>query len=480
MMKSIKIFLLLIMIMMSGCKARKDCSLIVNDIRRELSAGNLSRVRQIADSLHRSCPSKESVLSEADSLAQIAERIALDFSLTENQVLDQIEKRAVSFSGQEKLKWEEKGWLEYRLIDGQKMYFKRTVSNLLLLKRFYEQKDLWKKDAEKDPEMIFRLNHTVKACELAGGKSDPAEPVKVEIEYSITVHPDAVPDGETVRCWLPWPKSNYQRQGKIKLLGTSEQEYTISPDTAIHSTLYMEKKVQKGVPTTFRIRFSYESCAQHFNISGIKTMPYDKGSDIFKKYTAQQPPQIVFSDKIKMMADSITGSEDNPAEIARKIYMWFKENIPWTGALEYSIMADIPGYVLEHRRGDCGMQTLLYISMLRYKGIPVRWQSGWMIPPGSENLHDWCEIYFEGAGWIPSDVSYDLQNSGNQQIREFYFSGIDSYRMIVNDGLSGNLYPAKHFMRSEPYDFQRGEVEWKEGNLYFDKWNYDIKIDYLK
>ena len=41
------------------------------------------------------------------------------------------------------------------------------------------------------------------------------------------------------------------------------------------------------------------------------------------------------------------------------------------------------------------------------------------------------------------------------------------------------LYPAKRFPRSETVDFQRGEVEWKGGNLYFDKWSWNIKVDYL-
>jgi hypothetical protein len=158
--------------------------------------------------------------------------------------------------------------------------------------------------------------------------------------------------------------------------------------------------------------------------------------------------------------------------------MWFKENIPWTGALEYSIMPNIPEYVLSNRRGDCGMQTLLFMSMLRYKGIPVRWQSGWMVPQGSENLHDWCEVYFEGAGWVPADISYDLQDSDIAELREFYLSGIDSYRLIANDGIAGSFYPEKKYMRSDPYDFQRGEVEWKGGNLYYDKWDYEMKIEF--
>ena len=465
--------------MISGCKPQVECSQVLNNMVKEMDAGNLSRVRVMADSVKRSCKGNEFVSFKADSLMLIADRIEIDFSLDEEEVRDQIEKRTGAFAEEDKLLWEEKGWLEYRLIDNKKKYFRRSVSNLILLKKFYEEKDLWLKEIREDPQMIFRLKHTSAAVKLSGKQSDPSVPVNVRIKYTITVNPDVVPDGETIRCWMPWPKSNHHRQQKVELLSTSSQEYLISPDTAIHSSLYMEEKAKRGIPTIFSISYRYVSGAQYFNISAFETLPYDKESDNFKKYTSEQPPQIIFSDEIKQLADRITGKDEDPAEIVRKIYMWFKENIPWTGALEYSIMADIPDYVLKHMRGDCGMQTFLYISMLRYKGIPVRWQSGWMIPPGGENLHDWCEVYFEGVGWVPSDISYDLQNSELREIREYYLSGIDSYRIIVNDGIAGNLYPEKQFMRSEPYDFQRGEVEWKGGNLYFDKWDYDIKIEFF-
>jgi hypothetical protein len=478
-MKKITILLLtFLVIIMTSCNSGHDSALVVNAMLRELNAGNLSRVRIMADSVKRTFPENKALVFKADSLEQLAGRIAIDFQVNEEEVNKQIEKRIGPFTEADKLKWEEKGWLEYRLTDGKKMFFRRAVSNLILLKNFYEDHPQWLKSNAEDPDMIFRLKHTTEVVK-SGSHGKPAVPVNVEITYTITVHPDAVPEGETVRCWMPWPKSNHIRQKNVKLLGTSNSEYRISPDTAIHSTLYMEGKARKGLPTTFSLSFRYETSAIYYDLSAIKILPYDRNSLIFKKYTSEQPPQINFSENIKHLADSITEGANDPVEVVRKLYMWFKENIPWTGALEYCIMDDIPGYVFKHRRGDCGMQTFLYMSMLRYKGIPVRWQSGWMIPPGSENLHDWCEIYLEGAGWIPSDVSYDLQNSETREIREYYLSGIDSYRMIINDGVSGNLYPYKYFMRSEPYDFQRGEVEWNGGNLYFDKWDYDIKIDYL-
>lgn len=58
-------------------------------------------------------------------------------------------------------------------------------------------------------------------------------------------------------------------------------------------------------------------------------------------------------------------------------------------------------------------------------------------------------------------------------------SGIDSYRLIVNEGVAGSMWPEKKFLRSDPLDFQRGEVEWKGGNLYYDKWDYEMQIEYL-
>jgi transglutaminase-like putative cysteine protease len=479
-MNKLRLLLPSLLILLFGCRNSSDSAQILEDLQENLDYGNLSAVIQVADSLKKNSSEKSEILHLADSLEDIAKRTAIDFCVTEKQVITQLEKLNGPVSSEQKSSWEEKGWLEWRLIDGEKMYFKRAASNLQLLKTFHEQKDKMVADTVNDPEMLFRLKHTEQVIHSADNQTNPVVPVKMNITYTITVHPDVVPEGEKVRCWLPLPKEGQARQKDINLIKTSYPEYTISPDTSIHSTIYMEATAKKGEPTVFQISYSYISSARHFNMQTIKALPYDKTTENYQKYTIEQLPHICFSDAVKNLADSITGNEQNPASIVRKIYFWFKENIPWAGALEYSIIPNIPEYVIKNRRGDCGMQTFLFISMLRYKGIPARWQSGWMMPPDNENLHDWSEVYYEGTGWVPVDISYDLQKSKDPVIRNFYLSGIDSYRLIINDGVSGPLHPAKKYMRSEPNDFQRGEVEWKGDNLYFDKWDYDMKIEYPK
>ena len=49
--------------------------------------------------------------------------------------------------------------------------------------------------------------------------------------------------------------------------------------------------------------------------------------------------------------------------------------------------------------------------------------------------------------------------------------------MIFNLDYGCELVPPKKSMRSEPADFQRGEVEMDGKNLYFDQWKYDMQIE---
>ena len=463
-----------------GCSRSQDVTNLLAQIQKEMSGGNLSHAKTLADSFKKTYPKNLLLINKADSLAQIAERIGIDFSLTEPQVISRLEKIVPGFSPDDKTLWENLNWLEWRMINGEKRYFYRAATNLLLIKGFHLQRAMRDSLLANDPQILFRKHHTDSIINMSVNSTNPVMPVEMAITYTVTVMPDAAPEGEIVKCWLPWPKELHPRQQKVKLITTSQDKFQIAPDSAIHRTIYMEAKAEKGAPLIFRISYSYQSSGQYFNMNDLKISPYDKSSSLYKEYTSEQLPHICFTDRIKQLADSITGAEEKPAEIVKKIYYWCSNNIPWAGALEYSIMPNIPEYVLQYRKGDCGMQTFLFMSMVRYKGIPVKWQSGWMMDREGENLHDWCEVYYEGVGWIPVDVDHELQFSENTKTREFYISGIDSYRLIVNDGISGIFYPPKQFMRTEPYDFQRGEVEWSGGNLYFDKWNYNMKIEYKR
>ena len=410
------------------------------------------------------------------SLIDVANRIKADFSLTGRE-LDVILKRELrGYSVADSELWNRNNWLEFRVIDRKRYYFKRAVPNLKLILK--SRNLLPVDDKTSDVQSAFCLDHTGKIVPLSRPDGRPVMPVKLKVNYQLKVKADAVPDGETVRCWLPWPHENHLRQSGVRLKNTFPSNYFIAPDSVEQRSIYLEQKSVKGKPLVFELQFEYVSRSQYFDLNNLQKHSGIRPPPNFSRYTAEQYPQIVFTQEIKHLADSIVAGATNEVEKVRRIYYWINDKIIWTGALEYSIIPFIPGYVLANQRGDCGMQTLLFMTMARYEQIPVKWQSGWMMHPGAVNLHDWCEVYYDGIGWVPLDMSFNLQKSTDIRLKEFYISGIDSYRLIVNDGIASSLVPEKKFARSEPYDFQRGEVEWKGGNLYFNQWDYQMDVKY--
>jgi len=458
-------------------KANKIHSL--SEIESAFQKGQFSLSTQWANILLNKNKQDLKTEEKLKSYVNLADRIKADFTLSEAETEVRLKKAFGTYSQEDKALWERNKWLEFRLINDKKYYFKRAVSNLKLILAGQKSKPKGTQGLVNDKFSLFKIEHSGKV--IASSKPDhkPVVPVNMKVTYRVSVNADAVPDGETVRCWLPWPREIHERQRDVILIKSIPEKHTIAPDNVEQRSIYFEQPALKGKPTVFEIQYTYQSSAQYFDLNKLKALPYKTTSANFKKYTTQRYPQIVFTNKIKHLSDSITEGTSDPKEIVRKLYYWINDHIIWAGALEYSIMPDIPGYVLENKRGDCGMQTLLFMTMARYKGIPVKWQSGWMMHPGEQNLHDWCEVYYEGTGWVPLDMSFNLQNSNDQQVKEFYISGIDAYRLIINDAIGSQFVPNKKYPRSEPYDFQRGELEWRLGNLYFTDWEYTMHVEYF-
>ncbi len=413
--------------------------------------------------------------------ADLQQRILTDFCLTDSQVKDYIRKYIPQVNDSMMRQWEESKALECMLIDGKKCYFINAGPNL-----FRIDSTCYSIKVEKEGISLSKgeeVNRThlpeVIAAVKKQGKAI-VEPKRMRVTYTLSVKPNVVPKGEIVRCWLPFPRKDQKRQTDVKLLRASEWEYVLSPDSCRHSTLYMEKKAVAGEPTVFSETFEYTSSAEWHQLKPECIIPYDTASVSYKEYTSERETHIRFTPRIRQLAANLTAGESNPLLQAQRIFRWVNDQFPWAFAREYSTIENIPEYVLDHRHGDCGQVTLLFITLCRCVGIPAHFQSGFMMHPGAWNLHDWAEIYFEGIGWVPVDQSFGISSfASDMDERMFYCGGIDSWRMIVNSDYSMPLVPGKKYPRSEIVDFQRGEVEWEGGNLYFTQWDYSMKIEYL-
>ena len=450
------------------------------EINLQISQGNFAQAQILIEGKLAEKDLPEIEKYELRFQIDVMDRIRKDFKRTREEVTTSLKKYYPELSDELFTNWEKDNSLEMKLIDGEKRYFNNAVPNLFRInKEAKKQKE--KVDGVKiDPLETFLKDYIPKVYEATSSSSERIVlPVKMKIKYSLTVKPNAVPDGEIIRCWLPYPKETNLRQTEIQLLRVSKNEYTIADDKNLQRTLYLEETAKKDQPTKFEMELTYTSKAEFVNLFESK-MPitFDQTKDVFDEFTKEEFPHIIFTERIKNLSKQIIGDEKKPLQILKKVFTWVDENTPWASAREYSTIPNITEYSLEHKHGDCGIQTLVFMTLCRYNGIPAKWQSGWMMHPPEINLHDWCEIYVDGFGWIPVDQSFGIKNYLDEAQKYFYLGGIDAYRLIVNDAFSKPLYPAKIFPRSETVDFQRGEVEWRGGNLYFDKWNYDMEVEY--
>ena len=410
--------------------------------------------------------------------ADLHHRLLNDFSKTREQVKEYIRKYIPDVTDRQLDEWEKTGELEWRVIDGEKKYFHNTAPNLFRINKECARLKAKRDTPGRDGEVTVREDNTRAVMKQAAkSKERIGDPKHFRIRYSITVKPDAVPEGETVRCWLPMPRTDVPRQKNVKLLSTSQPDFVRSPMDYAHSTVYMEKKAEAGKPTVFSEEFEFDAYGAWFDLDTAATTTYDTTSDLYKTYTSERDCHMVFTPQIRALAERLTQGAATPLAKARRIFKWVDDNFPWASAREYSTIENIPAYVLDNHHGDCGQVTLLFLTLCRSLGIPAHFQSGFMLHPGEENLHDWGEIYVPEYGWVPVDQSFGIPAyAKNEQETYFFFGGIDSFRMIVNNDYGCPLYPAKQFPRSETVDFQRGEVEWAGGNLYFDQWRWKLEV----
>ena len=400
-------------------------------------------------------------------------RILIDFTLDADALKAAVRKRIPDLADDEFARWDALGLFEHQLIDGRLLYFNRSPSNLFRLSA--------EARARAKPAVVFNdgpmeranAHHREVRDAAVAGHARSVAPHHLEVTQSLTVNADAVPAGETVRAWIPYPRALPGQQESIRLLGSEPSRHQLAPESAMQRTVYLEKPAVAGKPTVFSVSYALDVFARYVAVDADKVVAATITDDL-APYVAERAPHVLFTESIRLLSRQIVGKETNPWRITQKLYAAV-DQIPWAGAREYSTITNISDYALHAGHADCGQQTLLLITLLRFNGIPARWQSGMVYSDGDySNLHDWGQVYIAPYGWIPMDVTSGRLDSADPAIANFYLGGQDAYRIAFNDDYSRPLLPAKQHFRSETVDLQRGEAEWRGGNLYFYQWDYDF------
>ena len=416
---------------------------------------------------------------------EIIHRTRYEYSLAAPELLSKVRNQIPDATALEIERWARDSAARYRIIDGKKFFARREPSNIFL---FCEEANARRAKAGNAPAQAhWKLTDNLKAVVAEADQTRKLEvqPVHHRMTYTLTLpaNTPGVKAGSRVRVWLPYPQE-YRQQRDVKLISAAPEPTVLAPNAVegnpvaggAQRTVYFEQIVtDPAKPMEFKEAFEYDSFAYYPKLDEAKVQPLPANWN--GACLGERPPHILFTPALRKQAARIVGNETNPLTKARKIFRWVSANIKWNAEDEYCIIQSLVLKGFTAGRGDCGIQNTVFITLCRIAGIPARLQSGWETKPSSWGMHDWAEIYIAPWGWLPADASYGVQESDDPRIADFYCGHQDSYRMIVNLDWGRDLFPPKPSLRSEPADFQRGEVEVDGQNLYYDLWDYSMKVE---
>ncbi len=479
--------IVILLISISVCTARQtDVGLAQQPVVDRASTlelqGKFNEAAQVLDGALKNTlltPSDRKTLQfELDRL----DRIRKDYPLTQERLFEILQQSVKDLTRAEFDQWVAGGRFDSRTIDGATYFMGSSRSNL-----FFRHPDLNARRINAPDESQFEASTLLAVTTITHaaqqGKKPYVLPKRFKNTMTVTLKADAVPAGETVMAWLPIPRS-FPHQQEFKILSSSSPVKSVDAEESAIRSAYFEQTARASEPTEFNIEYEYTGYGVWFDPKPEAVRPYQPKDPAVVVYT-REVAHVVFTERIKKLSHDLAGGEPNPLLKAKRFYNWISETIKYSYAIEYSTIRNISEYCAQKGYGDCGQAALLFITLCRYNGIPSRWQSGWLTIPGGKTIHDWTEIYVMPYGWIPVDPYmgvFAMQYfSGPMEqrktIRDFYFGGLDQYRMAANSDHNQELKPPKKSFRSDNVDFQRGELEYGTTNIYFDKYSFELKVE---
>ena len=347
-------------------------------------------------------------------------RILLDFTLTADEVKARVRKQIPDLADAEFARWDAAGLFERQSIDGRTLYFNRAPSNLFRLSdEALARRKVQAPLSEGPMEAPNAHQRAVRDAALATGRSS-VEPQRIRVTQSLVVEADAVPAGETIRAWIPYPRALAGQQEDIRLVSSTPDRAVIAPESAMQRTAYLEQVADAGKPTRFSITYDMTVLAQYHAIDPAKVVVAEATPEL-APHLAERAPHIVFTDDLRAFSRKVVGDERNPYRIAQKLFAAV-DRIPWAGAREYSTISNISDYALHAGHADCGQQTLLLMALLRLNGIPARWQSGMVYSQMADRILEPARLGLD----VPRSIRLGADGRHHRRVR-----GRTGHRMVL-------------------------------------------------
>jgi transglutaminase-like putative cysteine protease len=255
-----------------------------------------------------------------------------------------------------------------------------------------------------------------------------------------------------VKVWIPYPVSDKdQTISGIKISG-DYAESAVYTDKDF-STPMLFARWNKGAASR-KLNFVFDVDRQEVSRRDFpaKEAAWDSADYApYLKGTSLSPT----TGPVKVLADKITGGKTTVLTKAQAIYEWIVENMYRDPATYGCGQGDVCT-LLEKPGGKCADIHSVFVALARASGIPAYEVFGLRLAKkGSEDVstwqHCWAEFFLPGYGWVPVDPAdvrkamltekLELKDARTIELRNYYWGGIDPYRVKVSMGRDLTLNP---------------------------------------
>jgi transglutaminase-like putative cysteine protease len=271
------------------------------------------------------------------------------------------------------------------------------------------------------------------------------------------------------KLWVPYPVSDrHQKVGDVKVSGDFVSSGVYTDET--HGTPILYAQWPAGVKSR-KLSFSFSVDRKDIRQTNLPTTEPKWNREDYAEYL--KPTSLGPIDgEVKKLADSITKEKHTVLAKARAIYDWCCSNMyrdPTTvGCGKGDVCA-----LLQKPGGKCTDISSVYIALCRAAGVPAR--EIFSVRLGKKAVEDitayqhcWAEFFLPGYGWVtadPADVRKAMlveklgeNDPKAKEYREFFWGGIDPYRVVFATGRDIVLNPPQAGTPLNTFGYPYAEV----------------------
>jgi len=275
--------------------------------------------------------------------------------------------------------------------------------------------------------------------------------------------------GQTARLWIPYPVSDKnQLISDIKTSGDYSGMGVYTDRSYGTPILYAEWPKDA---TSRKLTFSFKVDRQEVRRGTLPAQEPIWNPADYRKYL--KPTSLGPTDgEVKKLSDAITKGKKTVLEKAKAIYDWTCENMYRDPKTVGCGKGDVCS-LLANPGGKCTDISSVFIALARAAGVPAR--EVFSVRLGKKPQQDvttwqhcWAEFFLPGYGWVPVDPAdvrkkmlvekIDLKDAKTNAYRDYFWGGIDPYRVVIAHGRDVMLNPPQKGAPLNTFGYPYAEV----------------------